>query len=117
MNPMIRIAVALSCAAFTGSALAAGNVEEGKKKVEACAACHATGGDWTKPLQPEYPKLAGQHRDYLVTALNAYKSADKSVIGRKNAIMGGQVAALSRQDIENIAAYLASLPGPLHIKR
>jgi cytochrome c553 len=117
MMAMIRITAALAAATLAGSTLAAGNIEEGKKKVEACAACHATGGDWTKPLQPEYPKLAGQHRDYLVTALNAYKAADKSVIGRKNAIMGGQVAALSRQDIENIAAYLASLPGPLHIKR
>lgn len=117
MKTMIRIATALALGILAGTALAAGNAEEGKKKVEACAACHATGGDWNKPLQPEYPRLAGQHRDYLVTALNAYKNADKSVIGRKNAIMGGQVAALSRQDIENIAAYLASLPGPLTIKR
>lgn len=114
---MIPFAVAIAAAALSGSVLAAGNIEEGKKKAEPCAACHATGGDWNKPLQPEYPKLAGQYRDYLVTSLNAYKAGDKSVIGRKNAIMAGQAAALSRQDIENISAYLASLPGSLHIKR
>lgn len=113
----IRAAFAMLLCAVAGTALAAGNAENGKKKVAACAACHASGEDWNKPLQPEYPRLAGQHRDYLVTALNAYKGGDKSQIGRKNAIMAGQVASLSRQDIQDIAAYLSGLSGPLHIKR
>ena len=105
--------LALAC----GTSLAAGNAERGKEKVAACAACHAVGGDWNKTLQPEYPRLAGQHSDYLVTALNAYKRGDASQIGRKNAIMAGQAANLSSQEIADITAYLSSLPGTLHLKR
>jgi cytochrome c553 len=102
---------------LAGSSVAAGNAERGKQKADqVCAACHAVGGDWNKPLQPEYPRLAGQHRDYLATALNAYKQGDKSQIGRKNAIMAGQAAALSRQEIDDIAAYLSAIPGPLFTK-
>ena len=97
---------------------AAGDIALGKAKAEqVCAACHAVGGDWNKPLQPDYPRLAGQHHDYLVTALTAYKRGDKSLIGRKNAVMAGMAGALSPQDIENVAAYLSGLPGPLHVKR
>jgi cytochrome c553 len=110
------IAIVLSTVA--ASAGAAGNAERGKQKADqVCAACHAVGGDWTKPLQPEYPRLGGQHKDYLVTALIAYKQGDRSVIGRKNAIMAGQAAALSKQEIEDIAAYLSGLSGPMHVKR
>jgi cytochrome c553 len=100
-----------------GVTLAAGNAERGKQKADqVCAACHAVGGDWNKPLQPEYPRLAGQHRDYLVTALDAYKRGDNSQVGRKNAIMAGQATGLSRQEIEDIAAFLSGLSGPLHVK-
>ena len=109
------LAAAVSLAASTSFAA---DVARGKQKAEqVCAACHAVGGDWTKPLQPEYPRLAGQHADYLVTALTAYKQGDKSMIGRKNAIMAGQAAALSAAEIEDLAAFLSSLPGPLHVKR
>ena len=116
MNALRFLPFAILVAAC-GTAQAAGNAERGKEKTAACAACHAVGGDWNKTLQPEYPRLAGQHRDYLVTALNAYKRGDASQIGRKNAIMAGQVANLSRQEIEDIAAYLSSLPGTLHLKQ
>lgn len=114
---MKRLLVSALLLALAGSSLAAGNAERGKQKADqVCAACHAVGGDWNKPLQPEYPRLAGQHRDYLVTSLNAYKQGDKSQIGRKNAIMAGQAAALSRQEIEDISAFLSALPGPLFTK-
>jgi cytochrome c553 len=111
------LTVALLAAGVTGAARAA-DAEAGKAKANGvCAACHAVGGDFTHPLMPEYPKLAGQHYDYIVTVLNEYKQGDKSMIGRKNPIMAGQAAALSQQDIENLATYLSSLPGPLHVKR
>lgn len=97
---------------------AAGNAERGKQKAQqVCAACHAVGGDWNKPLQPEYPLIAGQHRDYLVTVLNAYKQGDKSQIGRKNVIMAGQAATLSKQEIEDIATFLSRTPGPLYVRK
>ena len=114
MNKLLfgLLAMTLSC-----GAVAKGNAERGKQKADqVCAACHAVGGDWNKPLQPEYPRVAGQHYDYLVTALSAYKQGDKSLIGRKNAIMAGQVAALSKQDIEDLAAFLAAINGPLRVK-
>ena len=96
---------------------AAGNAERGQAKAAAvCASCHAVNGDWNKPLQAEYPKLAGQHYDYLVTALNAYKQGDKSVVGRKNAVMVPMAKSLSKQDIEDVAAFLSKLPGDLRVR-
>ncbi|MBL8385407.1 MAG: cytochrome c [Burkholderiales bacterium] len=113
-----RLFTFVAAALIAAPLAAAGNPERGKQKADqVCASCHAVGGDWNKSLQPEYPRLAGQHRDYLVTALMAYKHGDKSQIGRKNAIMAGQAAALSRQEIEDIAAFLSALPGSLHLKR
>ncbi len=53
-------------------------------------------------LPPDFPKLGGQHRDYLAKALRDYKSGQ-----RKNPIMAGFAQALSKQDIENLAAYYA----------
>jgi len=83
----------------------------GQAKADAvCAACH--GKDGNTPVDPSYPKLAGQHSDFLIRALSDYKSG-----ARKNAIMAGQVQALSKADIENLAAYYASLPGSLSSKR
>lgn len=87
---------------------AAGNAADGQKKSTACAACH--GADGNTAVIPDAPKLAGQHKDYLYKVLADYKSG-----ARKNVIMVGQVAALSRQDLQDLAAYYAALPGSLHI--
>ena len=57
------------------------------------------------------PRLAGQHRDYLAKALRDYKAAQ-----RKNAIMEGFAAALTKDDIENLAAYYAAQPAVLAAK-
>lgn len=116
---MIKFAIVAGLfAAVALPAQAAGDAERGKQKAtQVCASCHATNGDWNKTLQPEYPKLAGQHYDYLVTALNAYKQGEKSVVGRKNAVMAPMAAALSKQDIEDVAAFLSKLPGELQIRR
>jgi len=80
------------------------------KAKQLCAACHGENGD--KPLQPEYPVLAGQHADYLVAALKSYKSGV-----RKNAIMAGQAQALSAKDMQDVAAWFASQKSSLHSKR
>jgi cytochrome c553 len=107
MKSKLIVALVLACApAF---ALAKGNIEEGKKKAETCKACHGEGG--AKPVQPEYPILAGQHEDYLAAALNQYKSGK-----RKNALMTGFAAALSAQDIRDLAAYFASEKSELKTK-
>jgi cytochrome c553 len=118
MNKTLLTLIAAGASlAFASSAFAAGDPVRGKAKAEqVCTACHATGGDWNKPLQPEYPKLAGQHADYLVTALNEYKQGDKSMIGRKNPIMAGQAAALTANEIQDLAAFFSGLPGQLFVK-
>jgi cytochrome c553 len=80
------------------------NIEAGKKKAaEVCAACH--GADGNSPA-PAFPKLAGQHASYLEKTLNEYKSGV-----RKDPVMAGMAAALSKEDIENVSAYFASQSG------
>lgn len=80
-----------------------------------CASCH--GADAAKTTSPAYPVLAGQHADYLRHALRAYQRGQKNEPAtaniRKNPIMGAMAAQLKPADIDNIAAYLASLPSPL----
>ncbi len=71
-----------------------------------CAACH--GKDFASGVDPSYPTLAGQYADYLEKALRDYKTG-----ARKNPIMSGIAQPLSRSDIRNVSAYLATLPGPL----
>lgn len=99
--------VSLLAAVAAGSAWA-GNPAVGKEKSTACAACH--GADGNSQAQ-DFPKIAGQHEDYLLRALQDYKSGK-----RKNAIMQGQVANLSKQDMADLAAYFSSQQG-LQTKR
>jgi len=101
-----KVAALVFAAACTATAAAA-DIEAGRKIGETqCAACH--GKDGKTPIDPSYPKIAGQYSDYMVKALGDYKSG-----ARKNPIMGGIAKPLSKADIENLAAYFGSLPGPL----
>jgi cytochrome c553 len=113
MTKIFAGAVALLASAVTFNAWAAGDVAAGKAAAEKfnCFSCH--GKDYSTPIDPSYPKLAGQHRDYLEHALIAYQRGGDGPNGRGNAIMGAQAKPLSHQDIQNIAAYLHSLPGAL----
>jgi cytochrome c553 len=93
----------LGAAAICGApAWAAGHPAEGKEKAATCAACHGADGNSQDPANP---RLAGQHRDYIAKALSDYKSG-----ARKNAIMNGMAAGLSKQDIADLAAYFSTLP-------
>ncbi|WP_417529951.1 c-type cytochrome [Marinobacter lipolyticus] len=83
----------------------AGDVEAGKQKAAVCAACHGQNGMATIP---GYPNLAGQNEQYLKNALTAYKNKQRA--GGQAVVMQGQAAALSDEDIANLAAYYASLP-------
>ncbi len=78
----------------------------------ACASCH--GANLSKPIDPSYPKLDGQHADYLLVALKAYKVEGNPSIGRGNPIMAGQAKQFSNAELKAIANYIASLPGELH---
>lgn len=80
-------------------AMAAGDAAAGKAKSAVCAACHGADGN---SMITEYPKLAGQHETYLAKQLREFKSGK-----RNNAIMLGMVAALSEQDMDDLAAFYA----------
>lgn len=96
--------IALSCLALCAPAFAAaGDIEAGRTKSQPCKACHGEAGI---SVSPEFPKIAGQHPDYLATALRHYKAGK-----RKNPIMAGQVANLSEKDMLDLAAYYAAQPG------
>ena len=113
---MKKIIASLFFSTLALSAYAGGNIDAGKALSDkySCAACH--GADLGSPIDPSYPKLAGQHKDYLEHALITYKRGD-SGYGRNNAIMGGVVKPLSHQDIKDLAAYLHSLPTTLLVRR
>jgi cytochrome c553 len=93
------------------SVFARGDAAAGADKAQqVCAACHGPTGD--KPLTPEFPKIGGQHYDYLYYAMRAYKTGQ-----RKNAIMAAQVQALSDKELQDLAAYFSSQPGSLRVIR
>lgn len=96
----LRLVALLLVGLFATTVHAAGDATAGKNKVMVCSACHNLDGNSTLS---EYPKLAGQGAPYLVKQMKDYKSG-----ARQDAIMAGMVAALSEQDMEDIAAYYAS---------
>ena len=108
---MKRILLATLVLTLAGTVQAKGNAENGKAKAaQVCAACH--GADGAKPVAPENPILAGQYPDYLVKALSDYKSGK-----RANPIMKAFADQLSKQDIEDLAAWFASQKSDLHFRR
>jgi cytochrome c553 len=109
--------MAILALAVAGAAHARGNAEAGKAiAAKVCAECH--GADGATPSSPDAatkartPILAGQYRDYLERALTDYK------IGRRNnPIMKGFAAQLSKQEIEDLAAWFAAQKSNLHDQR
>jgi cytochrome c553 len=77
----------------------------------ACLSCHGEG--FAKPIDPTYPKVAGQHADYLYVALKAYKTEGNSKVGRSNGVMGGVAQKLSNAEMRELASYISKLPGEL----
>lgn len=83
------------------------DIEAGKKKAaEVCAACHGPDGN---SASGDFPKIAGQHKDYLAKSLRDYKTG-----ARKDPVMSGFANALSPQDITNLSAYFAAQSGLPH---
>jgi cytochrome c553 len=78
-----------------------GDIAAGATKAAVCTACHGPGGNGA--INPEWPKLAGQGSSYIAAQLASFKAHTRS-----NPIMWGQAAALSDQDIADLAAYFAS---------
>ena len=103
MNHTTTLCVSLLMA-LTLPAHAAGDPKAGQLKTSMCAGCHGIPG-WRTAYPTVYsvPKLGGQHADYIVAALKAYKTGE-----RTHPSMKGIAASLSDQDMEDLAAYYAS---------
>jgi len=82
-------------------------------KKGACVSCH--GDNFSKPIDPAYPKLAGQHADYLFVALKSYKTEKNDRVGRGNAIMGGVAKQFTNAELKELAGYISSLDSELHV--
>jgi cytochrome c553 len=89
----------LSIALVLPMGLQAGDPARGQQLSQACSACHGSDGNSTNP---EWPKIAGQHAEYIHKQLMDYKSGR-----RENALMAGQVANLDEQDMRDLAAFYA----------
>ena len=76
-----------------------------------CVACH--GDNFAKPIDPSYPKIAGQHADYLFVALKAYKTEKNPQVGRSNGVMAGMAKQFSNNELKEMSKYISSLDGDL----
>ena len=92
------------CAFLGPSANASGDLERGKTLAYTCLGCH--GIDGYRNAYPSYrvPKLGGQKAEYLVLALQGYRDGQ-----RVHPTMQAQAASMSDQDMEDVAAYFATL--------
>jgi cytochrome c553 len=76
-----------------------------------CSSCH--GANFSKPIDPSYPKLGGQHADYLLVALKSYKVENNAKVGRGNAIMASMAKQYTNAELKVLANYLSSIDGEL----
>jgi len=98
----------------SSAGLPAGTVEAGEQAAnvksaatgQTCIDCHGAGGN--EPIDPTYPKIGGQFRDYLAHSLQAYRDGD-----REHALMSQQATGLSDQQISDLAVYFAAQPSHL----
>jgi cytochrome c553 len=80
-------------------------------KKGACTSCH--GENFSQPVSPGFPKIAGQHSDYLFVALKSYKTEGHTTWGRANGVMGGIAKQFTNAELKELAAYLSNLPSEL----
>ncbi len=90
----------LTALLFAASSAMAGDAAAGKAKSAICASCHGANGI---SLNPMWPNLAGQKEQYLAKQITAFRDGT-----RKDPMMAPMVAALSDDDIANLAAYFAA---------
>lgn len=100
MRKSLCVLIGVGFTMIVPTVFAAGSAQAGKQKSAQCVACHGVDGNSPSPA---FPKLAGQSAGYIAKQLADFKSGR-----RVNGIMAGQVAALSKADMENLGAYFAS---------
>jgi len=99
MKKLISLAVLVAFAGAAGSVAAAGNAAAGKNKSAMCAGCHGADGN---SAAPNFPKLAGQDAQYTAKQLADFKSG-----ARKDPVMAGMAAGLSKKDMDDLGTYYA----------
>jgi cytochrome c553 len=105
--------------AVVGAELPAKPAREPSAEVQAllskanCASCH--GANFGQPIDPSYPKIGGQHADYLFVALKSYKTENNTKVGRGNAIMGGMAKQYTNAELKMLANYVSSVEGQLKV--
>lgn len=94
----------LATALFLSANATAADIQRGQKLAQTCQGCHSAPG--LRNTGPVYniPIIGGQHADYIVLALQAYKSKERS-----HKTMQAQAASLSDQDMQDIAAFYAAM--------
>lgn len=102
--PFAAAIVVLVGALASAAAVAAGDPLAGQAQAVVCGACH--GQDGATGIDPSYPNLAGQNEKYLHNQLRMIQSGERAI-----ALMAGQLIGKSDQDLQDLAAYYASLPG------
>ena len=102
------IVLAIAALAWTSSAWAAGDAAAGQAEAVVCAACH--GQDGATGLDPTYPNLAGQNERYTLRQLEMIQSGERDI-----PLMAGQLTGKTPQQLANLAAYYASLPGKVGV--
>lgn len=90
--------------ANSGAALAQGDPQAGRDKAATCLGCHGVEGYTNAYPNFRVPKIGGQHPQYIVAALQAYQQGQ-----RPHGTMQAQAQTLSEQDMQDIAAYFASI--------
>ena len=106
LNKLIQGSIAaalLTVVAQPSLANAEGDAAAGAGKITMCAACHGLTG---KSPASIYPHLAGHWAAYLESSLKGYRAGERT--GGMSAMMTPQAAALTDQDIADIAAYYSA---------
>jgi len=78
-----------------------------------CISCH--GDNFNKPVDPSYPKIAGQHKDYLFVALKSYKVENQATWGRSNGVMGGIAKQFTNAELKALSAYIAAQESEMQV--
>lgn len=100
MRTILLIGLVASLSLMQSEAVADGDAAAGKAKSATCTACHGADGN---SVNPEWPKIGGQHASYIVLQLQAYKEGK-----RNNALMMPMAMGLSDADMADLAAYYSA---------
>ena len=77
----------------------------------ACTSCH--GPNLNSPIVATYPKIAGQHQDYVLVALRSYQADARNVWGRNNAVMAGVAKQFTTDELKLLSKYVSEQQGEL----